>query len=111
MTTGEIEQFIEHYGKKGMHWGIRNKRPPSGSSGKTSFHKAPTRLSDAELSKRIKRMELEKKYNDLKAPQKSKGMEYVHGLLQNTGKTVVGAAVGGTTTFLLQRALKKKFGD
>lgn len=29
------EEFLEHYGVKGMHWGVRNSRPASGSNGKS----------------------------------------------------------------------------
>lgn len=104
--------FLEHHGVKGQKWGIRNKRDKNskGRSGLTTFNKNPARLSDAELSRRIKRMELEKKYKDLNAPIKSSGKKYAHDLLQNSGKTVVGAVLGGATAFFLQRELKRRFG-
>lgn len=33
-TLTEVDDFIEHFGKKGMKWGVR-KAPDSGSSGKS----------------------------------------------------------------------------
>lgn len=101
---------IEHYGVKGMRWGSRKGGGSKKStSAKTSYQKPAKHLSDVELNRRIKRMELEKKYADLKAPPPHKGKKYAHDILQNSGKTVAGAVVGGVTTFAVQRALKSRF--
>lgn len=109
-----VEEFLDHHGVKGMHWGIRNRskrnKPNQGRTGLTTFSKHPHRLSDVELSKRIKRLELEKKYKDLNSPVKSKGKAYVHSLLESSGRTVAGAAVGGAAGFFIQKALKERFG-
>lgn len=106
-----VEEFLEHYGKKGMRWGVRKSRSQLKiDRTKTVYKKPPIRLSDAELSSRIKRLELEKKYRDLNSHDKSPGKEYAKSLLENSGRTAVGAVVGGVVTFALQRALKKKFG-
>lgn len=103
------KDFLEHYGVKGMKWGVRRARRSSSSSGKTTYQKEPKRLSDAELSRRIKRLELEKKYNELNSPPPSEGKKYVKSLLENSGKTAAGAVVGGVTTFVVQRELKRRF--
>lgn len=103
--------ILEHYGVKGMHWGRRRARKRAAQRKKTMFKKAPARLSDAELTRRIKRLELEKKYSELNKPAKSEGKKYVHSILENSGRTVTGAAVGGTAAFFVQRALKTKFGE
>ena len=72
--------------------------------------KAPKQLSDTELNRRIKRLELEKKYNELNNPYKSDGKKYVDDILQGSGKTVVGAIVGGAAGFFVQRELRRRFG-
>lgn len=106
-----VFKHLEHYGVHGQKWGVKNKSSgKSKSSNKTQYQKAPSRLSDDELNKRIKRMDLEKKYNDLKAPTKSSGKKYAHDLLGNTGKTVAGTIAGGVVSFGVQKALKTKFG-
>lgn len=62
-----IQDFLSHHGVKGQKWGVRNKRGRGGRKPATPTNKRfeERRLSDAELNKRIKRMELEKRYNDL----------------------------------------------
>lgn len=114
MDDAVIEEFLQHYGKKGMKWGVRKSRTRVKAGGKTTnrthYKKPPVKLSDQELTKRIKRLELEKRYKDLNAPEKSSGTKYIHGLLESSGKTATGAIVGGVVTFAVQRALKKKFG-
>jgi hypothetical protein len=118
-----VIDFLDHTGVPGMKWGVRNapsqakqeaksgKKASSGKPGpaKTVYKKKPARLSDAELSSRIKRMELEKKYSDLNAPARSAGRSYARGLLENVGKTAVGTAAGATVGFFVQRALKARF--
>lgn len=114
-ALGIGEEFIQHYGVKGMKWGVRNKRRSSKKggkpSGRTTYKKTPNRLSDDELKRRISRMELEKKYSDLNTPPKAAGKQYAKGLLENSGRTVVGTTVGAVSGFAVQSALKKKFGS
>ena len=35
MSDVAVEEFLEHFGTKGMKWGVRNSRPASGSNGKS----------------------------------------------------------------------------
>jgi len=109
----EVSDFLEHYGVKGMRWGVRKSRNRV-SPGRTVYSKTPNRLSDQELKSRIARLEAEKKYRDLNAPEMSAGKVYVKKLMETSGKTavstVVGGVIGGVTTFAVQRMLKKKFG-
>ncbi len=60
-----IDSFIEHYGVKGMQWGVRrSKRQLARSSGKSST-KSVKSMSDDELRKVLNRMQMEKQYKSL----------------------------------------------
>lgn len=68
--SSDVTDFLAHFGIKGQKWGVRNKRGHGGRKPATALNKkfedkSYQRLSDAELNKRIKRMELEKRYSDL----------------------------------------------
>lgn len=118
----EVEEFLEHWGIRGMRWGVRNKskiagsgrRPPvdkskKGREGRTTFDKRPTRLSEAELNRRIKRMEMEKRYLDLNAPIKSKGKQFSNSLMEQLGKGLATTVVMTTAGFFIGKFLKDKF--
>lgn len=113
---GEMEKvvdFLEHHGIKGQKWGIRNTRLRSGtakSRSRTQYQKPASKLSDDAITKRIKRMELEKRYSDLNKPDKTAGKKYLHDLLQNSGKTVAGSVVGTLTAIAVKKAITAKFG-
>lgn len=117
MNTTEIgKDFLDHHGVKGMKWGQRKRRNEAsraktfGGGGKTRFKDAKAKeLSDDEINKRIKRLELEKKYTDLNKGTVKSGADYANGILSNSGKSAAAAAVGTGVSFLVGRALKKKF--
>lgn len=110
--------FLEHFGRKGMKWGVRKRRneaerterfrPKTAKERKASLTKRAKKLSDDDLKTAIGRMELEKKYVDLSKGTASTGKKYSRDLMENSGKTVVGAVVGGVTGHLVKNALTKK---
>lgn len=116
MSSETVANILEHHGVKGMKWGVRKKRNESArakqfGSGKTRFKDAKVKdLSEEEINKRIKRMELEKRYSDLNKSKKKAGSDYVSTILSNSGKSAAGAAVGTGVSFLVGRALKQRFG-
>ncbi len=92
MSIEGIEEIIEHYGTKGMKWGVRKRPSSSGrksakgqqkrdttglKKGSDKGQKAPPtkkykgsrketrKLSDSELNDRLKRLNMEKQYRDL----------------------------------------------
>lgn len=84
------DDFFEHYGIKGMRWGVRK---DSGSSGRKS---GVSKLSNEELKSRVQRLNLEKQYSSLtrqNAGSLEKGARAVQGILQSAGKQIVTTAL------------------
>lgn len=84
--------ILEHFGVKGMKWGVRRPRGKNGRVGstqKTKFQKSPSRLSDAELAKRVKRLEMEKKYNELNETPKSEGKKMASRIVRTVGEETI----------------------
>ena len=97
-----MENFLEHYGVKGMKWGIRKDRP----SGKTkkSHRQIAKKLTNEELKKRVNRLNMEKQYAKLQEERERETMTTMQ-----KGKKEVGVIVksfGGHYT----RQLTKKAG-
>lgn len=113
----QVEDFLAHFGIKGMKWGVRRDKASKGGRKQSStfrrtdpeakevrrlsgrvIRRNAKKLSNDELKRITKRMELEKKYNDL---QKSdggkikKGSKYVADLLGAVGKQAATEAAGG----------------
>lgn len=127
---------LVHYGVKGMKWGVRRTAAQLGhvtksvakkaaSSAKDSYAKRKERketekaakvrkkkkvkdMTDEELRDHISRMELEKKYLDLKkqtAPQRSKGSKFVENVLTKSGDNIATQFV----TYVLGTGTNKAF--
>ena len=92
-----VTDELKHHGIKGMKWGVRKdrgersgrrraRRQPAEEAKATLKRRNRTtsaeRLSNEELQKRVKRLELEKKYNNLTTNKRE-------GLLVETGGRVV----------------------
>ena len=88
--TDLVENVLEHRGVPGMKWGVRRDKKGSSSStesGKTTYTKPVKNLSDADLNKRIKRLELEKKYSELSAaPSKEAGQSITSKVIMTAGE-------------------------
>lgn len=111
--TMSVDEFIEHHGVKGMRWGQRTSRSSVSKSkptARTKFEKSPTRLSDADLNRRVKRMEVEKRYNDLNKKDVSEGHKFASDILKNTGKTVATTLLAGAALYGISKALNTKLG-
>ncbi len=114
----KTKDFLEHYGTKGMKWGVR-KKPGSGvrraapkatasakstkikkgAEGSKKYKKSSAKtLSNKELQTRVSRLNMEKQYKTLLTPkiQKgsiSRGMGFVGGILKSSGRKALGKYV------------------
>lgn len=122
MTDVDLEagkEFLEHYGVKGMRWGVRRtdaqlarssgkKESESGDGGggkggsesKAAVRgKSASQMSDKELKKVVERINTEKQYNQLTAPKPGKAA--------TVGKFFANIAVNAARTNLQQVANKQ----
>lgn len=70
-----IEEFIAHYGTKGMRWGVRKKRKTSSDYKRTAplRKKHASELTDKQLQDVNKRLNLERQYKNLNPSLLKKG--------------------------------------
>ena len=159
------EEELEHYGVRGMHWGVRRAagstsrkavdtakkvgkasgraavtgskaggraviklherrreqmrtqptKPPVGSrkvtaKGKSVYKASPKRLTDEQLQNRIKRMELEKKYNELNQRTSSSGKKFVSKVLNDSGTQVATSVLSAAGLYGVKKGLEGQMG-
>ena len=107
MATDPVLGFLEHYGVKGMHWGVRRKvgaggrvvgksKPKPSSDFKTTvpLRSRPTHsLSNMQLKKVNERMQLESKFNQMNPSRRARGKAAVNNILKGTTGAVGSAAI------------------
>lgn len=109
--TITVDDILQHYGIKGMKWGVRRKRGPSGrvSSDYSSVRKLKkkklSQLSNADLKKIKKRMDLEK---DVRSAKKNPGQKLVDRVLGQYGNQVIGGVTGAAAATTVAYILGKK---
>jgi len=79
-------EFLEHYGVKGMHWGIRTEKPPKRMSSdykKTAAYRSrhPQELTNKQLKAVNERLNLETNYKRMNPHTIKKGMAAAAGIL------------------------------
>lgn len=110
MTTSE--EFIKHYGKKGMKWGSRSVAGPSlgsskdskrasAASSKAKAHSVKS-LSNKELSDLNNRLGLEQRYSQLSPTKTAKGAEFA----KKFGGNIVKTTITAVATQQIAKALK-----
>ena len=113
LRTGE---YAEHYGVKGQRWGFRKAttrggtppskrkaKPDKGEEKEAPKKKTVKGLSDSELNERIRRLQAEKQYSQLTAPEKSKNV--VADILANSGKQIASQVITQVGTAYLKKAI------
>lgn len=110
MTSTDI--FLEHFGVKGMQWGVRrDKKSKSSVTDSTRYKAAPKTLTNDELNKRIKRMETEKRYNELNKKTVSAGQKHAMDILTQVGKSNATKILGAVSLYGVKVAIDRKFGE
>jgi hypothetical protein len=78
----DVDNFLAHYGKKGMKWGVKKASVSQEHSSVKKLRKSKAKsLTDAELKQAIGRMNLEKQYKDLNPKGISKANKIALGIL------------------------------
>lgn len=113
--------YLEHYGVRGMRWGIRRATtrggtPPSKRKAKVDEgvkkdepnkdepkKKSVKDLSDSELNERIRRLQAEKQYAQLTTPEKAKSV--VKEVLANSAKSIAGQVLTQVGTAYISKAV------
>jgi ribosomal protein S18 acetylase RimI-like enzyme len=118
-----VNNFIEHFGVKGMKWGVRRDRSGGGSSKpapstdavrvnaykKTVKRGGTNALSTKELQDLVTRMNLEQQYSRLQPPSKtSRAAKFAADVLVNAGKQQATKMVNDALSKQLEKLLKKK---
>ena len=91
------EEYLEHIGVLGMHWGKRKSKGPNSTKGKESGSEDHNKkiilkkkkiheMSNVELRALNERLQLERQYKDLSKSDKSTAAKTVKDLLANAGK-------------------------
>lgn len=65
MQSETVNDVLEHYGTKGMKWGVRRSRRSLSRAAKASTGKSVKDLSDQELRTVVNRMNMEQQYSRL----------------------------------------------
>ena len=74
MSKTLSDNFLEHYGVKGMKWGIRRKRKKTTHKSEKQARKAAKKMSDQELREKLNRLNMEQQYVRLTTGKSSPGV-------------------------------------
>ena len=100
------EEFLEHYGVKGMKWGVRKRSEPTAKRTLTNRAK---QLDDAELKKAVERLRLEREYVNINKDLSNDS--HAKTFISRYGGQAVSVAIGAIVSKIVKEELKKKYGD
>lgn len=75
------------------------------SISKTKDNKSHKKMTEEELNERIKRLEVEKKYVDLKKDTRTKGQTFIENVLTKSGENLATQVVNHVGSVLLNKAI------
>lgn len=115
----DVNDFLAHYGVKGMRWGVKRGIVKSGKERTSREDKVRAKrkdakrrrqvLSDKDLDGLVKRLEQEKKLKSLLDEDLSPGRTVTKKLLSNAGTKVVGTVAAGVGVWAVKTALEGGF--
>lgn len=115
-----MDTHLSHYGVKGMKWGIRKRSSSTKRTSKSIFFKNKennkasskkkvSELSNEELTAKIERLNLEKRYAELakavSPPKSTRGKDFVLRVLERSGENIATQA----SAYIMGRAVNKLF--
>lgn len=105
----QYEDYLAHYGVKGMRWGVRRyldsrKERRAQRKERRKLRKSIRGMSNKELQDHLTRIQNEKKLRDLIDEDTQPGRTAVKRALATTGKVVLGAALTGVAMHLVKTA-------
>lgn len=117
--TKDAEEFLAHYGVKGMKWGVKkgvvsgrmartNKENKVRSSRKDARRRRQT-LSDKDLDKLVKRLQQEKQLKELLDADLSPGRSATRKLLLGATGVVAAGALAGAGKYAIRAGMTKSF--
>jgi hypothetical protein len=117
--TEDVEDFLAHYGVKGMKWGVKRGIVKSGKERTSREDKIRAKrkdakrrrqvLSDKDLDGLVKRLEQEKKLKTLLDADLSPGRTVTKNLLANAGTKVAATVLAGAGVWAVKTALEGGF--
>lgn len=117
----DADNFLEHYGVKGMRWGVSRGVVKSGAQRTSREDKVRAKrkdalrrrqsLKDKDLDQLVKRLEQEKKLKNLLEEDLAPGRTATKKLLSNAGTKVAGTVLAGAGVWAIKSVLEGKFTD
>ena len=130
VDSNDIESHLAHYGVLGMKWGVRKDRRTGVRSGSPRAGKGRTKreereianrkrasqnrrtLTDADIEKRIKRLEMERKLKMLTDQDIAPGKTFAKKVMSEQGRKAIGfisTAAFGALAFAAKQAFERKY--
>lgn len=121
-STDLNEDFLEHYGVKGMRWGTRRSEAQLAKDRGRKTADAAVRnkrkqaaknrrlMSDKDIEKALDRLQKEKRLKDLTDQDVSPGKTAVKMIMSESGKKVARTVVAGTALYAVKVVIDKKLG-